>query len=191
MPTITPVFHKAWQRWSFDRYGASSCAPCCSASGALLNLLAIRVLLNFNSTDHLVENRGADADRDRVDRRQFALDVWAAAPDSYRFSDIFTALPAAGIVFSYLGFRTAIDLGGESSNPSRHIPLAVIGVGAALGGDLYLAAGRVPDGAASDRSGAGWTLELHGQAGPFAGLLPRSASAGWRRCSISTPIFAG
>ncbi len=53
--------------------------------------------------------------------------VWAADPTGYQFSDIFTALPTAGIVFSYLGFRTAIDLGGESSNPRVHIPLAVIG----------------------------------------------------------------
>ena len=30
-------------------------------------------------------------------------------------------------MFSYLGFRTAIDLGGESANPGRNIPLAVIG----------------------------------------------------------------
>ncbi len=30
-------------------------------------------------------------------------------------------------IFSFLGFRTAIDLGGESANPHRDVPLAVIG----------------------------------------------------------------
>ncbi len=34
---------------------------------------------------------------------------------------------ADGIVFSFLGFRTAIDLGSESANPGRNIPIAVIG----------------------------------------------------------------
>lgn len=50
-----------------------------------------------------------------------------ADPTGYSFTSIFAALPSAGVVFSYLGFRTAIDLGGESANPHRDIPLAVIG----------------------------------------------------------------
>jgi hypothetical protein len=35
-------------------------------------------------------------------------DVWSADPNSYDLDGIFIALPAAGIVFSYLGFLTAI-----------------------------------------------------------------------------------
>jgi amino acid transporter len=31
------------------------------------------------------------------------------------------------VIFSYLGFEQAIQLGGESQNPRRNIPLAVIG----------------------------------------------------------------
>ena len=53
--------------------------------------------------------------------------VWTAGSSSYDPNGVFIALPAAGIVFSFLGFRTAIDLGGESANPGRNIPLAVIG----------------------------------------------------------------
>jgi amino acid transporter len=146
---------------------------------ALLNLLAVRVLLNFNST---------------VTWRKIAVpvltvivlitasshwDVWAADPNSYHFSDIFTALPAAGIVFSYLGFRTAIDLGGESANPSRHIPLAVIGA-VLLSATVYillqvafLMALRPSDLA------HGWAhLSFTGQAGPFAGLAT-TIGIGW------------
>jgi amino acid transporter len=40
---------------------------------------------------------------------------------------IFTAIATGGIVFSYLGFRQGIELAGETNNPKRNIPLAVIG----------------------------------------------------------------
>jgi amino acid transporter len=40
---------------------------------------------------------------------------------------VFSAVATSGIVFSYLGFRQAIELAGEGSRPKRDIPLAVIG----------------------------------------------------------------
>jgi amino acid transporter len=40
---------------------------------------------------------------------------------------IFTAIATGGIVFSYLGFRQGIELAGETRNPKRNIPIAVIG----------------------------------------------------------------
>ncbi|HSU71858.1 MAG TPA: APC family permease [Micrococcaceae bacterium] len=40
---------------------------------------------------------------------------------------VFTAISTAGITFSYLGFRQGIELAGETSNPKRNIPLAIIG----------------------------------------------------------------
>lgn len=40
---------------------------------------------------------------------------------------IFLAISTAGITFSFLGFRQGIELAGETKNPSRNIPLAVIG----------------------------------------------------------------
>jgi len=40
---------------------------------------------------------------------------------------IFTAIATAGITFSYLGFRQGIELAGETRNPSRNVPIAVIG----------------------------------------------------------------
>lgn len=48
---------------------------------------------------------------------------------------IFFAMPSAGIIFSLLGFEQAVQLGGESSNPGRDLPRAVIGsilIGAAI-----------------------------------------------------------
>ena len=96
-----------------------------------------------------------------------------------RFSGIFTALPTAGIVFSYLGFRTAIDLGGESANPGRDIPLAVIG-SVLIAAVIYillqvafLMALRPEDLA------HGWVqLTFAGAAGPFAGLAA-TLGLGW------------
>ena len=40
---------------------------------------------------------------------------------------IFTALGTAGVIFSFLGFRQAVELAGETSQPQRNIPIAVIG----------------------------------------------------------------
>jgi amino acid transporter len=40
---------------------------------------------------------------------------------------VFTAIATGGIVFSYLGFRQGVELAGETNNPKRNIPLAVIG----------------------------------------------------------------
>ncbi|MCL4408434.1 MAG: APC family permease [Thermotogae bacterium] len=39
---------------------------------------------------------------------------------------IFYAIPTAGIVFSFLGFRQALNFGGEAKNPQRDIPIATI-----------------------------------------------------------------
>jgi amino acid transporter len=40
---------------------------------------------------------------------------------------VFTAIATGGIVFSYLGFRQGVELAGESSNPRRNVPIAVVG----------------------------------------------------------------
>ncbi|HET7388511.1 MAG TPA: APC family permease [Nocardioidaceae bacterium] len=40
---------------------------------------------------------------------------------------VFSAIATSGIVFSYLGFRQGIELAGETDNPRRNVPLAVIG----------------------------------------------------------------
>jgi len=40
---------------------------------------------------------------------------------------VFSAVATSGVVFSYLGFRQAIELAGEGSRAKRDIPLAVIG----------------------------------------------------------------
>jgi len=45
---------------------------------------------------------------------------------SFGWSKVFYIIPTAGIVFSFLGFRQALDFGGEARNPQRDIPFATI-----------------------------------------------------------------
>lgn len=105
--------------------------------------------------------------------------VWSADPTGYSFDGVFLALPAAGIVFSYLGFRTAIDLGGESHNPGRNIPLAVIG-SVLLSATVYilLQLGYLLALRPADIAN-GWShVAFAGDAGPFAALAA-SLGMGW------------
>ncbi len=45
----------------------------------------------------------------------------------YGLKGILTALPTAGVIFSFIGYSPAIMLAGESRNPQRNIPFAIIG----------------------------------------------------------------
>src|SRR5262249_41498822 len=80
-----------------------------------------------------------------------------------------------GVVFAYLGFEQAIQLGAETRNPRRNIPVAVIG-SMVIGIVLYLAL-AVAFIAALDPAvlKKGWgAIALSGDAviyGPFAGVF--------------------
>jgi len=50
---------------------------------------------------------------------------------------IFAAVSTGGIIFSYLGFEQADQLAGESANPKRDVPFAIIG-SVALGTVIYI-----------------------------------------------------
>ncbi|MDX6359183.1 MAG: hypothetical protein QOH37_2237 [Nocardioidaceae bacterium] len=50
---------------------------------------------------------------------------------------IFTAIATGGIIFSYLGFEQADQLAGESANPKKDVPRAVIG-SVVLGTIIYI-----------------------------------------------------
>jgi amino acid transporter len=51
---------------------------------------------------------------------------------------VFEAIATSGVVFSYLGFRQGIEFAGETDNPRRNVPIAVIG-SVLLTGVIYLA----------------------------------------------------
>ncbi|OOY28081.1 amino acid permease [Thioclava sp. L04-15] len=146
---------------------------------AVLNLLAIKALLKVNNTVTwwkiavpLVTVVGLIA-------ASTHWGVWHAAPGTYSSQGMFTAIPAAGIVFSFLGFRTAIDLGGESANPGRNIPMAVIG-SVVLAAFVYILLQVAFIMALSPENlKNGWTaLSFAGSAGPFAGLAA-TLGMGW------------
>jgi amino acid transporter len=50
---------------------------------------------------------------------------------------IMRAIPGAGIVFALLGFEQAVQIGGESRNPQRDLPRAVIGA-VLIGAVIYI-----------------------------------------------------
>jgi amino acid transporter len=147
---------------------------------ALLNLLAIRWLLTVNNTvtwwkiavPLLTAIVLIVAGAHEVGPLWTGgTSVWTAASSSYDPNGVFIALPAAGIVFSFLGFRTAIDLGGESANPGRNIPLAVIGA-VLLSGIVYilLQLGFLNSVKPQDIANGWGQLNFPGVKGPFAGL---------------------
>ena len=92
----------------------------------------------------------------------------------FGWKGVFLAVASGGIVFSYLGFEQAIQLGGESKNPRRNIPLAVIGA-MVIGVILYIAL-QLAFLLALDPSSLskGWDAVSFGGKGatfgPFAGL---------------------
>jgi amino acid transporter len=92
----------------------------------------------------------------------------------FGWKGVFTAVASGGVIFAYLGFEQAIQLGGESENPRRNIPLAVIG-SMVFGVILYILLQVAFLGALEPGSLAhGWTdVAFSGNGaiyGPFAGL---------------------
>jgi amino acid transporter len=75
---------------------------------------------------------------------------------------VLTAIASGGVIFAYLGFEQAIQFGGETKNPQRNIPFAVIGA-MIIGTIVYI------------------LLEV-----AFVGALnPASASRGWAKLTFS------
>jgi amino acid transporter len=86
---------------------------------------------------------------------------------------VFTAIATAGIVFSYLGFRQAIELAGETDNPKRNVPFAVIG-SVLITAVIYIALQAAFIGALAPhilaKSGSWAALNFANDFGPLAGL---------------------
>ena len=84
---------------------------------------------------------------------------------------VFAAVSGSGIIFTYLGFRQAIELAGESANPSRALPFAILG-SVLFSILLYCGLELAFIGALSPADLAqGWGhLKFPGISGPFAGL---------------------
>ncbi|MEH0109042.1 APC family permease [Tersicoccus sp. MR15.9] len=86
---------------------------------------------------------------------------------------VFTAISTAGITFSYLGFRQGVELAGETDNPKRNIPLAIIGsvgITAIIYALLQVAFTVAVPGGLLDRSGSWAKLTFNDDFGPLAAL---------------------
>lgn len=85
---------------------------------------------------------------------------------------IFSALPMAGVIYSFIGFNPAIQLAAESKNPGTAIPVAIFG-SLAICIIIYTFVqiafiGALPSVSLSH----GWSgINFLGDNGPFAGLL--------------------
>ena len=93
---------------------------------------------------------------------------------------VFTAIATSGIVFSYLGFRQGIELAGETDNPKRNVPIAVVG-SVLLTAVIYIALQIAFIGSLDSSDIAkGWTnLNLgEGQFGPLAAIAT-TLGLGW------------
>ena len=89
----------------------------------------------------------------------------------FGIAGVLSAIATGGIIFAYQGFEQAIQFGGETRDPARNIPFAVIGSMLA-GAVLYISLQVAFLGALSPENLAkGWDeITFPGLAGPFAGL---------------------
>jgi amino acid transporter len=107
----------------------------------------------------------------------------------FGWKGVFLALASGGVIFACLGFEQAVQLGGESRNPGRNIPLAIIG-GMLVAVGLYVAL-QVAFIAALDPSSLskGWgAVSFSGRGelfGPFAGLAT-ALGLGWLAVLVYT-----
>ncbi|SEL37771.1 Amino acid transporter [Streptacidiphilus jiangxiensis] len=116
----------------------------------------------------------------------FAATAWHSNNFGYQgFSPfgsegMLSAISTSGIIFALLGFEQADQLAGESRNPKRDIPVAVIG-SILLGALIYIMLQVVFIAALphSAFASGGWAnLTFTGKTGPFAGLAT-TIGVGW------------
>jgi amino acid transporter len=110
----------------------------------------------------------------------------------FGWKGVFLALSSGGVIFACLGFEQAVQLGGETRNPRRNIPLAIIG-GMVLAIVLYIAL-QVAFILALDPSSIakGWgAVSFSGKGqlfGPFAGLAT-GLGLGWLAILLYSDAF--
>ncbi len=92
-----------------------------------LNFLAIRLVVAINSAATWWKIIIPLATIGILMAYSFHPGNMTAHAASTPISGIFTAVATAGIIFSFLGFQQAIALAGETRNPGRYIPIALIG----------------------------------------------------------------
>jgi len=97
----------------------------------LLNFWSVRLFAHSNSTITVVKLvipalTGVALIASGFHTENFRV---ALSPDSNTmdFAAVLTAVATAGIVFSFNGFQSPINMAGEARNPGRSVPIAVLG----------------------------------------------------------------
>jgi amino acid transporter len=95
-------------------------------------------------------------------------------------SGVFTAVATAGIVFSFFGFQQAIALAGETRNPDRYVPIALIssvliGMLIYVGLQISFITALKPQ----DLSGGWEHLHFTGMFGPLAAIAVAVGAFWW------------
>ncbi|HYW77440.1 MAG TPA: APC family permease [Gammaproteobacteria bacterium] len=152
------------------------------AAMTALNFMVLRLVLLFNSIATWIKictPIGTIAILLVFSHHSSNLAVASASP--HPWADMFASVSTAGVFFSLFGFRQPIDLAGEAKNPSRALPIAVLGTivaGAAIFILLqYAFVTAVPPGQLAT---SGWGgLSFGGVAGPFAGLALVIGASFW------------
>jgi amino acid transporter len=138
----------------------------------VINLLAIRLVLAINNAItwwKLLVPAGTVIALMAVHFRAQNFSQFGFAPAGA--GGVLDAVSGSGILFTYLGFRQAIELAGESDDPGRALPFAIIGsillcIILYVGLQLAFIGALTPDDLAH-----GWAhLTFKGISGPFAGL---------------------
>lgn len=150
------------------------------AAVVVVNLMAVRWVLAINSVATWWKLLIPVATIVILMAYSFHPGNMAAHVASVPASGVFTAVATAGIVFSFLGFQQAISLAGETRNPSRSIPLALIGsvlVGMLIYVGLQAAFITALD--PRDISGGWQHLHFTGMFGPLAAIAIGVGALWW------------
>ena len=146
-----------------------------------LNFLAIRTVLAVNSWVTVWKILIPIATAIILISYSWHPENFVSPPPTAGVEGIFTAIATGGVFFSLFGFRQALDLAGESSNPQRDVPSAIIGT-VLIGTAIYLLlqfgfiAALDPDMLGKE----GWAdLHFKGLAGPLAALAATVGAAWW------------
>lgn len=137
-----------------------------------VNFLAIRLVLSINNTLMYWKMAIPAATALILPFYAFHPENLSIAPAHGALLGVLQATATSGAVFSYLGFRQAVELAGETANPLRTIPRALIG-SVLIAAVVYIGLQAAfllaldPHMLATQ----GWqNLSFPGMAGPFAGL---------------------
>lgn len=107
--------------------------------------------------------------------------------EPYGFHGVFSAITTGGIIFAFYGFKQATELAGETKNPKRALPIAILGsiIGCLL---IYLILQIAFLSSITTRTlSHGWhALNLQSKISPFAAIM-RQQHLNW----ALTLIFTG